>query len=115
MIEKEKGAGAVEAQNVSDEVIYKIDVPANRYFQSCFFLIYNNFRLIIILYNYVNYFYRYDLLCLEGISRALNIFLGKMAPPVFVLKNPSKLQRIIAKPEVLYCFFIIVFKFLLHD
>lgn len=73
MIEKEKGANAAEAQNVSDEVIYKIDVPANRY----------------------------DLLCLEGISRALNIFLGKMKPPKFVLKNPSTLQRIIAKPETL--------------
>lgn len=30
MAEKEKGASAA-SQNVSDEVIYKIDVPANRY------------------------------------------------------------------------------------
>lgn len=74
MIEKEKGTSAVAgAQNVSDEIIYKIDVPANRY----------------------------DLLCLEGISRALLIFLGKVAPPKFVLNNPPKLQRIIAKPETL--------------
>lgn len=36
----------------SDEVIYKIDIPANRY----------------------------DMLCLEGISRALNVFGGAASP-----------------------------------
>jgi len=39
---------------------YKIDVPANRY----------------------------DLLCFEGLSRALRVFLGKEAPPKFTLKDP---------------------------
>jgi phenylalanyl-tRNA synthetase beta chain len=41
----------------SDAVLYKIDVPANRY----------------------------DLLCVEGIARALRIFLEKERPPVYTL------------------------------
>lgn len=48
MIAKEQGEQAVG--NIADEdVIYKIDIPANRY----------------------------DLLCLEGISQALLVFLKK--------------------------------------
>jgi len=42
---------------LSDKVVYKIDVPANRY----------------------------DLLCVEGLSRALRIFLGDQDAPVFAL------------------------------
>ena len=45
----------------SDEVIYKIDIPANRY----------------------------DLLCAEGISRALNVFRGTTPTPTFSLREPS--------------------------
>ena len=43
----------------SPQVIYKIDIPANRY----------------------------DMLCLEGIARALNIFLGREAPPAYRLAD----------------------------
>jgi hypothetical protein len=43
------------------QVIYKIDIPANRY----------------------------DMLCLEGISRALCIFKGWMAPPQYRLADMS--------------------------
>lgn len=32
---------------------------------------------------------RYDLLCEEGISRAFNVFLGNMEPPVFTTKKPE--------------------------
>ncbi|CAI5726480.1 unnamed protein product [Hyaloperonospora brassicae] len=61
----------------SDAVLYKIDVPANRY----------------------------DLLCVEGIARALRIFMEKERPPVFsltpraagahevVVKSSTKLVR----------------------
>ncbi|KAE9354857.1 Phenylalanine--tRNA ligase beta subunit [Phytophthora fragariae] len=42
----------------SDAVLYKIDVPANRY----------------------------DLLCVEGIARALRVFLEKERPPVYTLE-----------------------------
>ena len=41
-----KGASEEEVKGLSEEILYKIDIPANRY----------------------------DMLCLEGISRALNIF-----------------------------------------
>lgn len=43
--------------SLSDKVVYKIDVPANRY----------------------------DLLCVEGLSRAIKIFLGDMEAPVYQL------------------------------
>lgn len=44
---------------LSESVIYKIDVPANRY----------------------------DLLCIEGLSRAIKIFLGDMEAPVYKVLN----------------------------
>lgn len=47
MIAKEQGINVV--QNASDEILYKIDVPANRY----------------------------DLLCLEGLVTGLLVFLEK--------------------------------------
>lgn len=43
------------------EVTYKIDVPANRY----------------------------DLLCLEGLSLALNVFLGRTPPPVSCMQSTA--------------------------
>lgn len=47
MLQKELGKAADgKTNNASEEVLYKIDIPANRY----------------------------DMLCLEGIARALNIF-----------------------------------------
>jgi phenylalanyl-tRNA synthetase beta chain len=45
---------------LSDEVIYKIDVPANRY----------------------------DLLCIEGISRSLRVFNGDMDSPAYRVSSP---------------------------
>lgn len=47
-VSKEDAAGG--ATGASEEVLYKIDIPANRY----------------------------DMLCLEGIARALNIFTGRL-------------------------------------
>ena len=47
--------------SLSKEVIYKIDVPANRY----------------------------DLLCIEGISRSLRIFLGDMEAPTYDILKAS--------------------------
>lgn len=47
-------------------------------------------------------FYRYDLLCEEGIGRSLRIFEGKDKPPVYRVVKPAdgKLQQLIVKPEV---------------
>jgi phenylalanyl-tRNA synthetase beta chain len=59
IIRKELNKAASEIQDASDEVIYKIDIPANRY----------------------------DMLCLEGIARALNIFLGRIPAPTYKLAD----------------------------
>ena len=52
---------AAAGGDASDEVIYKIDIPANRY----------------------------DLLCHEGISKALNVFMGRCPSPTFRLIEPA--------------------------
>lgn len=56
ILKKERNTVAEEA---NEEVIYKIDIPANRY----------------------------DMLCVEGISRALNIFRGTVAAPKYKLAD----------------------------
>lgn len=66
LIEKELG----KTVDASEDVIYKIDVPANRY----------------------------DLLCMEGISRALRIFNGKEEAPDFIV-TPAK-EQITVEPTV---------------
>jgi len=51
-----------QISQLSETIIYKIDVPANRY----------------------------DLLCIEGLSRAIKIFLGDMEAPVYeIVGEPS--------------------------
>ncbi|KAK9470093.1 uncharacterized protein V1510DRAFT_383999 [Dipodascopsis tothii] len=42
---------------------------------------------------------RYDMLCFEGIARALKIYLGLMDVPNYRLSKPAKMQQIIVKPE----------------
>uniref|UniRef100_A0A7S1CP76 phenylalanine--tRNA ligase n=1 Tax=Bicosoecida sp. CB-2014 TaxID=1486930 RepID=A0A7S1CP76_9STRA len=61
MAAKEKGDDVEGAAAKGDRVIYKIDVPANRY----------------------------DLLCIEGIARAFLIFLGKQEPPLYRVVAPA--------------------------
>lgn len=58
-IRKEQGKGVDEVQGASEEVLYKIDIPANRY----------------------------DMLCLEGIARALNVFKHGAKPPTYKLAD----------------------------
>lgn len=68
-----KGKSAA-ADAASDAVLYKIDVPANRY----------------------------DLLCVEGIARALRVFLQKERPPVYRLvprAGGSAPHEIVVKPN----------------
>ena len=73
----EAGAGAAGAgDDAEDDTIYKIDIPANRY----------------------------DLLCMEGISRALNVFRGVEPSPVFRMIEPANgapRQKMIQKPETM--------------
>lgn len=63
-IKKEQGDS--KAADASEDVIYKIDVPANRY----------------------------DLLCLEGLVRGLKVFLCQITPPRYVCDRPSTVQRL---------------------
>uniref|UniRef100_A0A1B6EWG0 Phenylalanine--tRNA ligase beta subunit n=2 Tax=Cuerna arida TaxID=1464854 RepID=A0A1B6EWG0_9HEMI len=68
MIAKETGQES--SSGASEEIIYKIDIPANRY----------------------------DLLCLEGLSVALLIFQNKLEPPQYKAafpKDKSKIQKLI--------------------
>ncbi|KAI9296076.1 phenylalanyl-tRNA synthetase beta subunit [Neoconidiobolus thromboides FSU 785] len=60
MAAKEKGS-TLKAEGLSERPLLKIDIPANRY----------------------------DLLCIEGISRALSIFLGRSKLPEYKLVPPS--------------------------
>ena len=54
-----KGASKKDVEGLSEEILYKIDIPANRY----------------------------DMLCLEGIARALNIFNGRIPRVDYRLAN----------------------------
>jgi len=55
-----------------DEIVYKIEIGANRY----------------------------DLLCVEGMVRALLVFQSKMPIPRYELSTPSKLERLEVDPSV---------------
>ena len=59
MLRKEHGGQ--ENKDASDEILYKIDIPANRY----------------------------DMLCLEGIARALNIFNRTAKVPQYKVADMS--------------------------
>lgn len=67
-----KEQGAERASGASDEIIYKIDIPANRY----------------------------DLLCIEGLVQGLKVFLGQIQYPLYKSLNPSGgRQKLIIKPS----------------
>jgi|UniRef100_A0ACD5XND2 phenylalanyl-tRNA synthetase beta chain len=65
IIRKEKHLEEDSEADGDDEVIYKIEVAANRY----------------------------DLLCLEGIARSLRIFTGTEATPVFKISSPGSMLK----------------------
>ncbi len=67
MLRKEHGG--LENKDASDEVLYKIDIPANRY----------------------------DMLCLEGIARALNIFNRSIAVPHYRVASMTGIKRLHAQ------------------
>ncbi|KAJ3427599.1 phenylalanine--tRNA ligase beta subunit [Anaeramoeba flamelloides] len=61
-----------EIENEEKVIVYKIDIPANRY----------------------------DLLCMEGLARSIRIFLGLEEPPVFKVKEPlSETHKMTVLPE----------------
>mmetsp|Transcript_46770 Transcript_46770/g.113932 ORF Transcript_46770/g.113932 Transcript_46770/m.113932 type:complete len:592 (+) Transcript_46770:58-1833(+) len=67
---KEKGDKDAKVDAATDEIIYKIDITANRY----------------------------DLLCLEGLGIALNVFRKKIDVPNFRSLKPAAMQRIKVSP-----------------
>lgn len=70
--QREQGGNAKAADQASDAVLYKIDVPANRY----------------------------DLLCVEGIARALRVFMQKEKPPVYtIVPRAQGPHEIVVKPN----------------
>ena len=74
MAEGEKKNSTSNTENLSTEVLYKIEVAANRY----------------------------DLLCVEGIALALKIFLKKMTFPIIkpLNKLPEEERQLIVEPSV---------------
>lgn len=42
----------------------------------------------------------YDLLCLEGLARALRIFLEKQKPPQYLLSQPAEMQEVFVEASV---------------
>lgn len=70
-----KSVGAEKAKDASDEVIFKIDIPANRY----------------------------DLLCMEGIVRALRVFKGLDKTQTFTLVEPTQRQKLTVMYRNLLC------------
>ncbi|CAG9836258.1 unnamed protein product [Diabrotica balteata] len=73
MITKEQGYDRQVTVNASEDVIYRIDIPANRY----------------------------DLLCLEGLVQGILVFQGKVSPPIFRATKPAEgsLEKLIIKPD----------------
>lgn len=73
MLRKEHGGQ--ENKEASDEVLYKIDIPANRY----------------------------DMLCLEGIARALNIFNRTIPVPQYKLRDMTGIVTVKQAMLLLRC------------
>jgi phenylalanyl-tRNA synthetase beta chain len=67
-----KEVGVERAKGASNRGIYRIDIPANRQRHRLLFLI-----------------LRIDLLCLEGLASALNVYMARVSPPVFTLTTPK--------------------------
>ena len=57
--------------NMENTMVYKIEVPANRY----------------------------DLLCMEGIATAIRCYLGTGTMPEYKVTQPEKMEKIYVKPE----------------
>ena len=71
MARKELASGSQQVEDtLSEEIIYRIDIPANRY----------------------------DMLCIEGIARALNVFRGVVDVPKYALSSPVR-HKMFVKPE----------------
>ena len=70
---KAKELGVKNESSVGEEeILYRIEIPANRY----------------------------DLLCIEGLARALNIFLGRIPIPQYSCSKPQSVEQLKVLPNV---------------
>lgn len=93
---KEKDGGPA-----SEAVLYKIEIPANRSVSSVTYTVCPVSKTLCPCPLYgslrsgmnVSLNHRYDLLCLEGLSLALKVFLGKCPIALYALSQPTSGQR----------------------
>ena len=76
-----------------EEEVYKIEIGANRFDEI------TKSNSAILQCNVT--ISRYDLLCLEGLVRALLVFQGKMSVPRYSLSPVKQVQQLILEPSVL--------------
>jgi phenylalanyl-tRNA synthetase beta chain len=111
IIRKEKHLEDDGEVDDDDEVIYKIEVAANR---SADFVFVNGIDVTSTILGIQDFgnpvktwnnVCRYDLLCLEGLARALRVFTGTEASPVFQVSSIRRgsILQMHVKPEVSSC------------
>jgi len=107
IIRKEKHID--EEADDDEEIIYKIEIPANR-FINCDFSS-SRLRNCLSIRKLIRYFVyisncRPDLLCLEGLAQSLRVFIEKQEIPTYTLADISKdkILQMNVKPEV--CVFL---------
>lgn len=109
MLRNERGADDKEVAAASDEVIYKIEIPANRReWHLCVILpsrqcpVSSPVSRATVRHTQLNTgitVLRYDLLCVEGLTRALQSFRGRTKAPVFKTVRPERPILMKVKPE----------------
>ena len=71
MMQKELGDVAIDNKDVSEEIIFRIEIPANRY----------------------------DLLCLEGLAAGLLVFQNLMKQPIYEISKLREPQTLTITPS----------------
>ena len=113
MFAREAGGAGSELASKSDEIVYKIDVPANRCVRSRSWTRYCDIYICLCMhldhgatlrqtsllvpsgdFVAISNTARYDLLCLEGISRSLRVFLGMEPVRDFTVVKPADDARV---------------------
>lgn len=83
-------AGEGGSEEAVEEVHYKIEVPANRFGNVSPSHLWANYLLTV----------RYDILCVEGLARALRIFLQKEEAPTYTAVKPHTPERMVVHQSV---------------
>ncbi len=94
----------LETSHLSDEELYKIDVPANRCVLYAARVRAYLYPLTIRLHGLWHALalactFSYDLLCLDGLARSLRIFLDQEANPVYKMVTPPQVRTGLVWPN----------------